>query len=331
MTDLFACTGVVFAGPITYRVSKKTVGKAYLALFTCATTRAVHLKVCRDLTAEEFQRAMKEFVARRGTPKIMVSNNGKTFTATKKWLSRLKKNEELMNYLATDKIKWRFNLSRAPWWGGFFEPLIGTMKRSLAKVIGISILKFAELEEALLDIECVMNNRPLSYANATRGSAQNRGRGNASQEDGISGQKQGTAMKEVVRRILVRAGGKRAQTKWSHVEILNNGKVVLLKEDTKNRAQWRIGRVVGKVFGRDGVIRGLKIKLGNGYIVERPLQLIYNLEVGGENCAVNVQLNPKAEEFRPRESLPRKARNDEKNQMAAVKVHEDQEDLEAGY
>lgn len=50
-----------------------------------------------------------------------------------------------MNYLATDKIKCRFNLSRAPWWGGFFERLIGTMKRSLAKVVGRSLLKFTEL------------------------------------------------------------------------------------------------------------------------------------------------------------------------------------------
>ena len=114
MTDPFASTGVDFAGPIKYRINKKTVGKAYIALFTCATTRAVHLKLCRDLTAEEFQRALKEFVARRGTPRLIVSDNGKTFTATKKWLNKLKKNEALMNFLAADKIIWRLNLSRAP-------------------------------------------------------------------------------------------------------------------------------------------------------------------------------------------------------------------------
>ena len=64
----------------------------------------------------------------------------------------------------------------------------------------------------------------------------------------------------------------------SHVEILYNSKVVLLKEDTKNRAQWRIGRVVGEVISRDGVVHGLKIKLGNGYIVEQLLQLIYYID-----------------------------------------------------
>lgn len=66
-----------------YRVNKRTVAKAYIALFTCAATRAVHLKLCKDLTAKEFQGALKEFVARRGTPRLMVSDNGKTFSATK--------------------------------------------------------------------------------------------------------------------------------------------------------------------------------------------------------------------------------------------------------
>ena len=101
---------------------------------------------------------------------------------------------------------------------------------------------------------------------------------------------------------------------------------MLLKEDIKNRAQWKIGRVIGKIIGKDGVTRGLKIKLGNGYIVERPRQLVCDLEVGGENRAAHVKLNPKAQEFIPRERLPRKVRDDAKNQMAAVKVCEDQED-----
>ena len=352
MTDPFACTGVDFAGPIAYRVNKREVGKAYIALFTCATTRAVHLKVCKDLTGEEFQRALKEFVARRGTPKLMVSDNGKTFTATRKWLSRLKKNEELMNFLATGKIQWRFNLSRAPWWGGFFERLIGIMKRSLAKVIGRGILKFTELEEALLDIECVMNNRPLSYqgeefeAPVITPNILIRGKPAQMLEEDLD--KIGDDKTLPKRMVFLAKSKEQLRKRWlreylyaleerkhkqngSDTEIPKIGKVVLLKADIKNRAQWRIGRVVGKVIGRDGVIRGLKIKLGNGYIVERPFQLICDLEVGGENCAVNVKLNPKAQEFKPREKLPRKARDEAKDKMAVVKIYEDQEDLEVGY
>ena len=52
-------------------------------------------------------------------------------------------------------------MSRAPWWGGFFERLIGIMKRSLSKSIGRSLLKFPEIEEALIDVKASINYRPL--------------------------------------------------------------------------------------------------------------------------------------------------------------------------
>ena len=54
-------------------------------------------------------------------------------------------------------------MSRAPWWGGFFERLIGIMKNALSKTIGRALLRFEELEEVLLDVESSLNNRPLCY------------------------------------------------------------------------------------------------------------------------------------------------------------------------
>ena len=51
----------------------------------------------------------------------MISDTAKTFLATRKWLLKLEKDENLSNYLATQAVKWWFNLSRAPWWGGLFE------------------------------------------------------------------------------------------------------------------------------------------------------------------------------------------------------------------
>lgn len=92
-----------------------------------------------------------------------MSDNGKTFVITGKWLSVLKKNHCLANYMRAVNIKWKFNLAWAPWWGGFFERLVGIMKRSLLKVIGRSLLTYQELEEVLLDVETSMNNRPKLY------------------------------------------------------------------------------------------------------------------------------------------------------------------------
>ena len=92
-----------------------------MVLFTCASTRAMHLKLCKDLTVREFKRSLKEFVARRGLPTAIASDNTKTFQATKKWLKTLKKDEDLFNYLAIKEIAWRFNMSRAPLWAAFLS------------------------------------------------------------------------------------------------------------------------------------------------------------------------------------------------------------------
>ena len=49
------------------------------------------------------------------------------------------------------------------------------------------------------------------------------------------------------------------------------------------KPQWDLGRIEGIIEGRDGIIRGLKIKLGNGFVIERPLQLVRNLEIVSKN------------------------------------------------
>lgn len=54
-------------------------------------------------------------------------------------------------------------MSREPWWGGFFERLIGMMKNALSKAIGRALLRFEELEVVLLHVESFLNNRPLCY------------------------------------------------------------------------------------------------------------------------------------------------------------------------
>ena len=91
---------------------------------------------------------LKLFVARRGSPNLILIDNALIFKATKKWLVTLRKDNDLFNYLATNDVEWRFNMSRLPWWCGFFERLIGIMKQSLLKAVGKALLKFDELEEA---------------------------------------------------------------------------------------------------------------------------------------------------------------------------------------
>ena len=67
------------------------------------------------------------------------------------------------DFLSKERIIWKFNLSRAPWWGGQYERLLGITKQSLHKSISKSLLTWSELEGVLLDIEVNLNNRPLTY------------------------------------------------------------------------------------------------------------------------------------------------------------------------
>ncbi|XP_070567225.1 uncharacterized protein [Ptychodera flava] len=91
MSKPFGVSDIDFAGPLIYKSEKYETSKTYIALFTCASTRAVHLKLCRDLSVNEFKRQLKKFVAKRGSPSVVVSDNAKTFIATKRWLSTLQR------------------------------------------------------------------------------------------------------------------------------------------------------------------------------------------------------------------------------------------------
>ena len=94
---------------------------------------------------------------------MIVSDNAKTFQATEKALNNLFKHPEVASELDSKRIEWRYNLERAPWWGGFFERMVGSVKACLRKVLGNARLSFDELLTALVEVEGTLNSRPLTY------------------------------------------------------------------------------------------------------------------------------------------------------------------------
>ena len=159
----FKVIRVDFAGPIRFRKSSKAEGKSYLAIFACSLSRAVHLELLRNLETGTFIMSFKRFIARRGRPRVIYSDNGGTFIKANKWLEQLRKDERLRGFAEAYEMKWKFKLSRAPWWGGQFERLIGIVKAAMYKVIGGGHLTWDELSEVLLDVEIQINRRPLTY------------------------------------------------------------------------------------------------------------------------------------------------------------------------
>ena len=102
-------------------------------------------------------------IARRGRPSTIYSDNGSTFIGAAAWIKQVQSDEKLNDFLARQQTTWRFNLSRAPWWGDQFERIIGLVKTAMRKTIGNAYLTFDELKEVFLDVEIALNGRPLSY------------------------------------------------------------------------------------------------------------------------------------------------------------------------
>jgi hypothetical protein len=125
-------------------------------------TRATHLDIVPDMTALAFIRSLKRFTSRKELPLKIVSSNPKTFKAASNALAAIMKSPEVLHYLSNAKLKWSFNLERAPWWGGVFERLIQSAKRCL-KTVGGAPLTYDELLTAVTEVKGILNSRPLSY------------------------------------------------------------------------------------------------------------------------------------------------------------------------
>ena len=135
-TTSFQVVRVDYAGPVKYSVSRNREGKAYIVRYVCSLSRALYLELTKTMETEEFISTLKRFIARKGRPEKIYSDNGRTFVGAAKWLRNVMQDERLHDFLAKLNIKWQFNLTKAPWWGGQFERMIGLVKQAFNKSVG---------------------------------------------------------------------------------------------------------------------------------------------------------------------------------------------------
>lgn len=151
-----------FLSPLYIRENKNV----YIALFTCAVTRALHLEHFSNLTIAEFLMAFRRFTSRRGICKTVYSDNAKTFKKTEKDLQRIWdsiiKKKKIQNYFSENRIQWKFIIARAVWWGDFEERLVRSMKICL-KILDRAFLSYEVLETTLKKVEAALNSRPLTF------------------------------------------------------------------------------------------------------------------------------------------------------------------------
>lgn len=167
----FIHTGTDYAGPFKVTITRGRgirSTKAYVCLFVCMTTRAVHIELAGDLSTASFMGAFKRFLSRRGPVGRIYSDNGTNYIGAKRKLSELHEflcskyhNTEFGHVLAENRIDWSLNVPTASHFGGNWEANIKSLKSHLYRVIGDTILSFEELCTVLTQIESVMNTRPL--------------------------------------------------------------------------------------------------------------------------------------------------------------------------
>lgn len=133
--------------------------KVYVCLFTCASTRAVHLELTRGLSVKSFLLAFRKFTSQRGLPATITSDNAKTFRSSSQDIRKITWEEEVWRYLANKQITWNFTVEKARLWEDSGKGLWEASRNPRE----VYTLRFDELDTVLVEIEAVINSRLLTY------------------------------------------------------------------------------------------------------------------------------------------------------------------------
>ena len=301
----FSTVGIDYLGPLTVRKFRKTE-KRYVLLVTCLATRAVHLEVANSLDTDSFLMALRRFMARRGQPKTILSDNGTNFVGGERELReavRQLDQNKISNDLSPRHIDWHFLTPAASHMGGVWERLVGSVKRSLKVVLGNQVVSDEVLSSALCEVEHVINSRPLTYVSSDAadfraltpnhlllGDDTPHLPPGVFSVDDLSTRKKWRHAQALASHFWKRWSREYLPTltqrkKWQkdtkNVEI---GDLVLLADSNAPRGSWPLARVSQVFPGSDGRVRSVEIKTAGGGVYRRPVVKIAVLEGvrGGE-------------------------------------------------
>ncbi|KIH44113.1 integrase core domain protein, partial [Ancylostoma duodenale] len=166
----FAHVGLDYFGPLTISLTSDTTGKCYGCIIICMVTRLIHLDVATDLSTTAFLHVLRRFFARRGVPVSITNDNSPTFTLGETVLEDCRRNirsDPTISRMISDReIEWKYITPYAPWQGGVYERLIRSVKLILYKTLGKKTPSYEELSTAVIEIEAMLNTRPLLYVDS---------------------------------------------------------------------------------------------------------------------------------------------------------------------
>lgn len=286
----FASVGVDYAGPFsitTNRIRGGKILKAYICLFVCMATKALHIELSSDLTSEAFLACLRRFIARRGRVNEIFSDRGTNFCGG--W-------NEINKYMHMavegEKITWHFNPAAAPNFGGIWESGVRSVKTHLYKIIGQQILTYEELNTVLVQIEGVLNSRPLCPQSSdpndlnvlTPGHFLTLEPLNSFPEPELGDVKMSRLSRWQLLQNLHQTFWKRFSHEYLHTLLqrsrwtdetvnINLDTLVLIKDENLPPLKWSMGRVTHVHPGKDGIVRVVTLRTTKG-LIQRPVSKV---------------------------------------------------------
>jgi len=201
-------------------------------------------------------------------------------------------------------VTWKFNVPHAPWWGGFFELMVRSVKRCLKKTLGASRVAYEEFETTLVEVEGILNSWPLTYItedfeepltpsslcigrrllSPTRNPQVVGAQGNLAMLsrrqrylDTVLKHFWNRWRKEYLAELREHHRGK----KTPQARVIK-GDVICVHEEFTPHQSWKIGLVQDLIIRRDQVVRAAVVRVlscGRGIEIKRPVQKLYPVEV----------------------------------------------------
>jgi len=159
-------------GPFHIKEGRKT-HKRFVSLFTCLSSRAIHLESTISMDTDSFIQALRRFIARRGTVRQILSDNGTNFVGTANEFKKAFRSMDMVrinDFLLTqscDLIEWQRRPPTASHFGGVWERQIRTVRNTLSSMLRdhSESLNDESFRTFLAEAECIVNSRPLTVDN----------------------------------------------------------------------------------------------------------------------------------------------------------------------
>lgn len=288
---VFEIVGVDLCGPLILRGGVKS----WVVLYTCAVYRALHLELVTSLSTKSFLLSLRRFIARRGRPHTIYSDNGTNFVGSENLFKSIDW-RAIQVEASVRRITWKFNPPSAAWWGGFWERLIQIIKNLLRRVLGKSSLNYEEMMSMLCDCESTVNSRPLTYVSEDTDDLipltpamflqdiQMVGVPDLDLLDRVDLNKRITYQQTLREQLRKRFRSEylsqlvlrqEKNTTYKRVKI---GDIVLIECEDKRKIFWPMAKVIKLYPGKDTNVRVVRLKTSTKEMV-RPVQKIYPLEL----------------------------------------------------